>query len=84
MVRRIDANDTALKSYGKCATFAYRKFFLIPYSLNTNSNTIKIGFERNFLKKFVEMGKIIYGWKDIKNTKLSHVEHFLKCATVED
>ena len=76
-VFRIDANDTALESYGKCATFAYRKFFLIPYSLNTNSNTIKIGFERNFLKKFVEMGKTIYRWIAIKNAKLSHVGRFL-------
>ena len=57
---RIDANDTALESYGKCATFAYRKFFLIPYGLNKNSNTVKIGFERDFVKKFIEMVQIIY------------------------
>ena len=49
-VYRIDANDTTLESYGKCATFAYIKFFLIPYGLNTNSNTVKIGFEHGFFK----------------------------------
>ena len=81
-VCRIDANDTALESYGKCATFSYRKFFLIPYGLNTNSNTVKIGFERGFLKKFVEMGQIIYRWIAIENAKLSHVERFLYFATV--
>ena len=78
----IDANDTALESYGKCATFAYRKFFLIPYGLNTNSNTVKIGLEHDFLKKFVEMGQIIYRWIAIENAKLSHDEHFLYFATV--
>ena len=81
-VCRIDANDTALESYGKCATFAYRKFFLIPYGLNTSLNTVKIGFERGFLKKFVEMGQIIYRWIAIENAKLSHVERFLYFATV--
>ena len=58
-VCRIDANDTALESYGKCATFAYRKFFLIPYGSNTNSNTVKVGFERDFFKKFIEIWQII-------------------------
>ena len=81
-VCRIDTNDTALESYGKCATFAYRKFFLIPYGLNTNSNTVKIGFERGFFKKFVEMGQIIYRWIAIENAKLSHVERFLYFKTV--
>ena len=57
MVYRIDANDTELESYGKCATFAYRKFFLIPYGLNTNSNTVKIGFERGFLKSLSKWEK---------------------------
>ena len=57
MVCRIDANDTALESYGKCATFAYRKFFLIPYGLNTNSNRVKIGFERDFFKSLSKRGK---------------------------
>ena len=56
-VCRIDANDTALESYGKCATFAYRKFFLILYGLNTNSNTVKIGSERGFLKSLSKWGK---------------------------
>ena len=83
-VCRIDANDTVLESYGKCATFAYRKFFLIPYGLNTSLNTVKIGFERGFLKKFVEMGQIIYRWIAIKNVKLSHVGHFLKFLIVEE
>ena len=77
---RIDANDTALESYGECATFVYRKFFLIPYGLNTNSNTVKVGFECDFVKKFIEMGQIIYHWKATENARLSHVEHFLKFA----
>ena len=47
-VCRIDANDMALECYGKCTAFVYRKFFLIPYGLNMNSNTVKIGFERGF------------------------------------
>ena len=81
-VCRIDANDMALKSYGKSATFGYRKYFLIPYGLNTNSITVKIGFERSFSKKFIEMGQIIYRWIAIKNAKLSHVERFLYFATV--
>ena len=53
----MNANDSALESCGKCATFVYRKFFLIPYDLNTNSNTVKVGFERDFVKKFIEMVK---------------------------
>ena len=84
MVCRIDANDTVLESYGKCATFAYRKFFLIPYDLNMNSNTVKISFERDFFEKFIEMGQIIYRWIAIESAKLSHVERFLKFATVEE
>ena len=81
-VRRIDANYRALESYEKCATFAYRKFFLIPYGLNTNSNTVKFDFECDFFKKFVEIWQIIYRWIAIKNAKLSHVERFLYLATV--
>ena len=81
-VCRIDTNDMALESYGKCATFTYRKFFLIPYGLNTNPNMVNIGFERDFFKKFVEMGKIIYRWIAIENAKLSHVGRFLYFATV--
>ena len=81
-VCRIDANDTVWESYGKCATFAYRKFFRIPYGLDTNLNTVKIGFECGFFKKFIEMGQIIYRWIAIKNAKLSHVERFLYFATV--
>jgi hypothetical protein len=56
-VCRIDANDTALESYGKCATFAYRKCFLNLYGLNTNSNMVKIGFEHGFLKSLSKWGK---------------------------
>ena len=78
----IDANDTALESYGKCTTFSYRNVFLIPYGLNTNSITVKIGFERSFSKKFIEMGQIIYRWIAIENAKLSHVERFLYFAYV--
>ena len=48
MVYRIDANDMALESYGKCATFSYRNVFLIPYGLKTNSITVKFHFERDF------------------------------------
>ena len=84
MVCRIDANDTALESHVKCATFLYRNVFLILYGLKTNSNTVKFDFERNFLKKFVEIWKIIYRWIAIENAKLSHVEYFLKFATVEE
>ena len=82
-IYRIDANDTVLESYVKCATFLYRNIFLIPYGLKTNLNTVKFDFERDFFKKFVEMRQIIYGWKDTKNMKLSHVERFLKFTTVE-
>ena len=57
-------------------------FFLIPYGLNTNSNTVKIGFERGFFK-FVEMGQIIYRWIAIENAKLSHVGRFLYFATIQ-
>ena len=60
MFCRIDANDSALESYGNRTTFAYRKFFLIPDGLNMNSNTVKVGFERDFVKKFIEMVQIIY------------------------
>ena len=49
-VCRIDANDTALESYGKWATFSYRNVFLIPYGLKTNSNTVKFDFKRDFFK----------------------------------
>ena len=63
--------------------FRIESFFLIPYGFNTNLNTDKFDFEHDFFK-FVEMRQIIYGWKDIKNTKLSHVEHFLKFTTVEE
>ena len=51
MFRRIDANDTALESYGQCATFLYINVFLIPYGLKMNSNTVKFDFERNFFLK---------------------------------
>ena len=81
---RIDANDMALESYGKCATFLYRNVFLIPHGLKMNSNTVKFDFERDFSLKFVEMGQIIYRWIAIKNAKLNHVERFLKFATVEE
>ena len=81
-VCRIDANDTALESYGKCATFAYRKFLLVPYGLKTNSNRVNFEFERDFFKKFVEIWQIIYRWIAIENAKLDHVEHFLYFATV--
>ena len=81
-VCRIDTNDTALESYGKCATFSYRNVFLIPYSLKTNSNMVKFDFERNFFKKFVEIWQIIYCLIAIKNAKLSHVERFLYFATI--
>ena len=57
-------------------------FFIIPYGLNTNSNTVKFGFERDFVKKFIEMGQIIYHWKATENVKLSHVECFLYSTTV--
>ena len=40
IVCRIDANDTALESYGKCTTFSYRNIFLIPYGLKMNSITV--------------------------------------------
>ena len=83
-VCRIDSNDTTLESYGKCATFSYRNVFLIPYGLKTNSNTVKFDSEHDFFKKFVEIWQIIYRWIAIKNAKLSHVEHFLKFATVEE
>ena len=49
-VCRIDANDTALESYRKCATFSYRNAFLISYGLKTNSNTVKFDFKRVFLE----------------------------------
>ena len=81
-VCRIDANDMALESYGKCATFSYRNVFLIPYGLKTNSNTVKFDFERDFFKKFVEIWQIIYRWIAIENAKLSHVGCFLYFATV--
>ena len=81
-VCRIDANDTVLESYVKCTTFSYRNIFLIPYGLKTNSNTVKFNFERDFFKKFVKMGQIIYRWIAIENAKLSHVERFLYFATV--
>ena len=84
MVCWIDANDTALESYGKCATFSYRNVFLIPCGLKTNSNTVKFDFERDFFKKFVEIWKIIYRWIAIENAKLSHVERFLKFTTVKE
>ena len=47
-VYRIDANDTALEIYGKCANFSFRNVFLIPYGLNSNSNTVKFDFKRDF------------------------------------
>ena len=50
MVGRIDANDTALESYGKCATFLYRNIFLIPYGLKTNLITFKFIFVRYFFR----------------------------------
>ena len=81
-VCQIVANDTALESYVKCATFSYRNVFLIPYGLKTNSNTVKFDFERDFFKKFVEIWQIIYRWIAIENAKLSHVERFLYFATV--
>ena len=81
-VCRIDANDTALESYVKCATFSYRNVFLTPYGLKTNSNTVKFDFERDFFKKFVEIWQIIYRWIAIENAKLSHVERFLYFTTV--
>ena len=59
-VCRIDTNDTVLESYGKCETFSYRNVFLIPYGLKTNLNTVKFDFERDFFKKIVEMGQILY------------------------
>ena len=81
-VCRIDTNDTALESYGKCTTYPYRNVFLIPYGSKTNSNTVKFDFERDFFKKFVEIWQIIYRWIAIENAKLSHVERFLYFATV--
>ena len=83
-VCRIDANDTALESYVKCATFSYRNVFLIPYSLKMNSNTVKFDFERDCFKKLVEIWQIIYRWIAIENAKVSHVERFLYFATVQD
>ena len=56
-VCRIDANDMALEIYGKCATFAYKNVFLIPYGLKTNSNTVKFDFERDFFKSLSKYGK---------------------------
>ena len=44
---------------------------------------VKFDFERVFFK-FVEMRQIIYHWKYIENTKLSHVECFPKFVTVEE
>ena len=81
-VCRIDANDTALESYGKWATFWYRNVFLFPYDLKTNSNMIKFDFERDFFKKFVEIWQIIYRWIATENAKFSHVERFLYFSTV--
>ena len=69
-VCRIDTNDMVLESYGKCANFAYRKFFIIPYGLNTNSNTVKVCFERDFVKTFIEMVQIIYHSKATKMRNL--------------
>ena len=56
-VCQIDANDTALEIYVKCATFLYRNVFLIPYGLKTNSNTVKFDFERDFLKSLSKYDK---------------------------
>ena len=56
-VCRIDANDTALESYEKCASFLYRNVFLIPYGLKTNLNTVKFDFERDFFKSLSKWGK---------------------------
>ena len=81
-VYRIDANDTVLESYGKCATFSYRNIFLSPYGLKPNSNMVKFDFERDFFKKFVKIWQIIYRWIAIENAKLNRVEHFLYFATV--
>ena len=81
-VCRIDASNMALESYGKCTTFSYRNVYLIPYSLKTNSNTVKFDFERDFFLKFVGIWQIIYRWIAIENVKLSHVERFLYFATV--
>ena len=81
-VCRIDTNDTALESYGKCASSSYKNVFLIPYGLKMNSNTVKFDFERVFCKKFVEMGQIIYRWIAIESAKLSHAERFFYFTTV--
>ena len=81
-VCRIDANDMALESYVKCATFLYRNVFLIPYDLKMNSNTVKFDFEHDFFKKFVRIWQIIYRCIAIENAKLSHVERFLYFATI--
>ena len=67
-VCQIDANDTALESYGKCATFLYRNVFLIPYSLEMNLNTVKFDFERDFFKslsKPVENKKFLKKYNNI-------------------
>ena len=80
-VCRIDANDTALESYVKCATFSYRNVFLIPYGLKTNSNTVKFDFERVFLEVGRNMANNI-PLDSYENAKLSHVERFLYFATV--
>ena len=81
-VCRIDANDTTLESYRKCATFSHRNVFLISYGLKTNSNTVKFDFEHDFFKQFVEIWQIIYRWIAIENAKLSHVGRFLYFGTV--
>ena len=54
---RVDANDMAFKTNGKCATFSYRNVFLTPYGLKTNSNTVKFDFKHDFFKSLSKWGK---------------------------
>ena len=76
------------KWYGIGKLWKMRNFFVLKCFSNclrfkNEFKYVQIWFRTRFFLKFVEMRQIIYGWKDIENTKLSHVERFIKVANVE-
>ena len=57
MVCQIDANDTALESYAKCAIFAYRKYFSNSLWFKFKLEYGEIDFERGFFLSLSKWGK---------------------------